>query len=63
MWEADEQKNQVNGLEYAAIFPGYYYGPFEVLKISVSTQQPGFKCAFWQFFPKRPPFFPKRPPK
>jgi hypothetical protein len=49
MWEADEQKNQINGLEYAAIFPGYYYGPFEVLKISVSTQLPGFKCPFWQF--------------
>ena len=49
--EANEQKNHVNGLEYAAIFPGYYYCPFEVLKISVSTQQPGFKFPFWQFFP------------
>ena len=32
MWEADEQKNQINGLVYAAIFPGYYYGPFEFLR-------------------------------
>jgi hypothetical protein len=47
MWEAHEQKNQIIGLEYAAIFPGYNYGTFEVLKISAGTQQPGFKFPFW----------------